>query len=304
MTSATTAFGRQLPTNDDTGELLLRRTGQERRRMLRNTIATVTASLAALGVLTVLGVIILFVVVNGLPYIDQQFLTQDAQGYDQGGGLAAILGSLQMVPLAALIAAPIGIMGGIYLAESHQGRVADTVRLATETLAGLPSVVIGIFVFTILVAPVGRDSALAGAVALSVIMIPILARSVEEIIRLVPTSVREAALALGIPVWKTTTRVVVRTALAGILAALMLAVARAAGETAPLILTAIGNQQVNVGDFTGSMDSLPTFIWLSSGQPSDLLVGQAWAASLVLLVFVLVANILVRGRTAGRKRAR
>jgi phosphate transport system permease protein len=140
-------------------------------------------------------------------------------------------------------------------------------------------------------------------VALAVIMVPIVARSTEEIVRLVPTSVREAALALGIPVWKTVLRVIVRTALAGILATVMLAVARVAGETAPLILTAVGNQAANVGDVLSPMDSLPTFIWYASGQPNDLLVGQAWGAALILMLFVLTANLLVRGRTAGRRRS-
>ena len=272
--------------------------------MLANRVMTFTATLASASVLVILVLIILFVVVNGLPYIDRQFLTLDTEDFDQGGALAAILGSLQMVPLAAVMAAPIGILGGVYLAESRAGRIPGAVRLATETMAGLPSVVVGIFVFAIMVAPTGKYTALAGSIALAVIMIPIVARSTEEIVRLVPTSVREAALALGIPVWKTTLRVVLRTALAGILAALMLAIARAAGETAPLILTTTGNQQVNVGNFFGSMDSLPTFIWLASGQPSDVLVGQAWGASVVLLFFVLITNILVRGRTAGRKRTR
>ena len=302
MMAAKPALGQQ-PVDDGTGALLLHRSGHERRRMLVNRVATITATLAATAVILALGIIILFVVVNGLPYVDEQFLTMDTENYNQGGALAAILGSLQMVPLATLIAAPIAILGGVYLAESRPGRMSGAVRMATETLAGLPSVVVGIFVFTILVAPTGKYTALAGSVALAVIMIPIVARSTEEIIRLVPASVREAALALGIPVWKTMLRVVVRTAMAGILAALMLAVARAAGETAPLILTTTGNQQVNVGNFLGSMDSLPTFIWLASGQPDDLLNGQAWAASLVLMVFVLITNIIVRGRTAGRRRA-
>ena len=278
------------------------RSRSERRRIWVDRLMTLVASLAAASLLISLLTIIAFVVVSGLPYIDEQFLTKETIGYGEGGALAAMLGSLQMVPLATLIGAPIGILGGIYLAEARPSRISYTIRVATEVLAGLPSVVIGVFAFTFLVAPRGSYSALAGSVALAVIMIPIVARSTEEIVRLVPGSVREAALALGIPVWKTVLRVIVRTALAGILATVMLAVARIAGETAPLILTAVGNQATNVGDFLSPMDSLPTFIWYASGQPSDLLVGQAWAAALILMLFVLIANILVRGRTAGRRR--
>jgi len=273
------------------------------RRTNVDSVVTGLCTLATAGVVIVLGAIILFVLVAGLAGLTVQFLTRETEGYNAGGGLAAILGSLQMVPLALLIAAPLGILGGIYLAEASDGRVANAARFATETIAGLPSVLVGIFVFTILVAPFGQYSGGAGAVALAIIMLPIIARSVEEILRLVPPSVREAALALGIPWWRTVTSVILRTAAAGILTVVMLAVARAAGETAPLLLTTVGGDAVNIGDFQQPMDSLPAFIWFNSGQPDDTLNAQAWAASLVLLVFVLVVNLIVRSRSIGQRAA-
>ncbi len=276
-------------------------TAHDRRRRLTNRLATgLCLAMCALTALS-LGAILAFVVGNGLLGLDRQFFTMEATGYNQGGALAAIAGSLQIVPLATIIAAPLGILAGVYLSEQKDGRLASILRVATETMVGLPSVVIGIFVFTVLVLPFKQYSAAAGAAALAIIMVPIIARSTEEILLLVPGSVREAALALGIPVWRTTLSVVLRTALAGILTAVMLAVARAAGETAPLILTAIGNQALNVGNLTAPMDSLPTFIYFNSGQPDDLLVAQAWGASLVLLLFVLIVNIAVRGRSVGRR---
>lgn len=280
---------------------ILRPTRRDRRRAIINRAASLLC-LAAAGVVTIsLGAILAFVVGNGLLGLDAQFFTRESTAYNQGGALAAIAGSLQIVPLATLLAAPVGILAGVYLAEPHGGRLASVLRFATETMVGLPSVVVGIFAFSVLVLPFRQYSALAGAVALAIIMLPIIARASEEILLLVPGSVREAALALGIPVWRTTLSVVVRTALGGILAAVMLAVARAAGETAPLILTAVGSQALNVGDVLAPMDSLPTFIYFASGQPDDVLVAQAWSASLVLLVFVLVVNVLVRGRSIGRR---
>ncbi len=262
------------------------------------------ACFAAAGTIVfLLGAIVAMVVINGLRSLSVQFFTEEMFGYEEGGALAAILGTLQIVPLATLIAAPIGVLAGIYMAETPDGRVAGLLRLATETLAGIPSVVIGIFAFTVIVVPTQTYSAFAAIVAIAVIMIPLVARSTEEIVRLVPGSVREASLALGIPQWRTTVSVVIRTAAAGILTAIMLAVARGAGETAPLILTNVGNQSVNVGDLGNAMDSLPLFIYFNSGLPSEFLIGQAWAASLVLLAFVLVINVAVRARTIGRRAA-
>lgn len=281
----------------------LERTPAEAARERRNRLMTAACMGAGGLIVFLLGAIVLMVVVNGLQSLSIAFFTQEMFGYEEGGALAAILGTLQIVPLATLIAAPVGVLAGIHMAEAPDGRLTRLLRLATETLAGLPSVVIGIFAFTVIVVPMRSYSAFAAIIAIAVIMIPLIARSTEEIVRLVPGSVREAALALGIPQWRTTLSVVIRTAAAGILTAVMLAVARGAGETAPLILTNVGNQSVNVGDLGQAMDSLPAFIYFNSGLPSEFLIGQAWAASLVLLAFVLVINVAVRARTIGRRAA-
>jgi phosphate transport system permease protein len=156
-------------------------------------------------------------------------------------------------------------------------------------------------VFTFLVLPFHQYNAFAGSVALAVIMIPVVMRTTEEIIRLVPKDLREAALALGVPAWRTVASVVLRTGLAGILTGVMLAVARAAGETAPLLFTALGSRLINVGDFSKPMDALPIFIYVNARQPYEALNEQAWSAALLLLLFVLTVNILVRARSWGRK---
>ena len=274
----------------------------DRRKILVNRLATVlslaVASVLLLALLAILGT----VVVRGIGALTVTFFTQGAVDWDQGGALAAIIGSLMLVPLATLIAAPIGIGAGVLLAETRSGRFSSLVRTCTEILVGLPPIVVGIFVFMLMVAPVGHTSALAGVVAIAIIMTPLIARSVEEILRLVPGSLREASLALGIPEWRTIMSVVVKGAMGGILTAVMLALARGAGETASLMLTAYsGGQVINEFDMTSATDSLPTFIYYNAGQANDTLVAQAWGASLLLLVFVLLVNLLVRGRSIGRR---
>ncbi|MEI7742541.1 MAG: phosphate ABC transporter permease PstA [Chloroflexota bacterium] len=250
--------------------------------------------LATLLILVPLVALVGYVIANGLPWMDMEFLASAPVDEVHGGALNAIVGSLQMVPLATLLAAPIGILGGIYVAEIAGPRTAGGVRFAADVMVGLPSVVVGVFVYTVLVVPFHTYSAVAGVISLAVIMIPVIVRSTEEILRLVPNAVREGGLALGMPRWRAITRVVLRAGLGGILTGVMLAVARASGETAPLLLTALGSRLVNVGELNKPMDSLPTFIYTNSGQPSPVLVGQAWAAALLLLVFVLVANVVAR----------
>jgi phosphate transport system permease protein len=275
--------------------------GDRRSRLVNRLVVWICLGVTGLLMLT-LAAILAFVVITGLPAISITFLTQGVVDYNQGGALAAILGSLQLVPIATLIATPIGVLAGVYLAEGGQRRFARVLRFCAELMYGLPPVVIGIFAFTILVAPFGKYSAIAGALALAVIMLPIITRAVEEVLLLVPGSVREASLALGIPAWRTVVSVVIRTALGGILTAVMLAVARAAGETASLIFTAYGGgQAINAGDLGAPTDSLPTFIYYNSRAPDDILVSQASGASLLLLAFVLLVNVLVRGRTVGRR---
>lgn len=256
---------------------------------------------ATIGILIPLAVIIGFVTVNGAPAVTLEFLTTPPEGASGGGALNAILGTLQIVPVATLLAAPIGVLGALYLHEFPATRAARTMRFAADVAVGLPSVVVGIFAYTILVAPFGRYNAFAGTFALAVIMVPIILRSSEEVLRLVPGTLREASLALGVPVWRTALSVVMRTGLGGILTGVMLAVARAAGETAPLLLTTLGYQYVNVGDFGQQMDALPLFVYQNSALPDPTAVSRAWGAAFLLLVIVLVVNIVVRVRTIGRR---
>jgi phosphate transport system permease protein len=246
-----------------------------------------------------------FVVVNGVGALNIDLLTKAPKAAGIGGGaLASIVGSLQLVGLATVIAVPFGVLAAVYTSEFGDRRSAAIIRFAADVLVGIPSILIGIFVFTFLVLPFRQFNAFAGSAALAFIMVPVIMRTTEEIIRLVPSSLREASLALGVPAWRTVLSVVLRTGLGGILTGVMLAVARAFGETAPLLFTALGSRLVNVGGFDRPMDSLPLFVFTNARQPIKALNQQAWGAALLLLLFVLAINILVRARTVSRGRAR
>ena len=271
-----------------------------RRRTSLDTVMRSLTAGATILILIPLVALVGYVTVNALPWIDLEFLTSGPVDFVRGGALNAMLGSLQMIPLATLIAAPVGILAGIFLAELAPPRWASAIRFGTDVMVGLPSVVVGVFCYALLVVPFHGYSAIAGIVALAVIMVPVIARNTEEILRLVPASVREGALALGMPRWRVILTVLIRAGLGGLVTGVVLAVARGAGETAPLLLTALGSRLVNVGRLGEPMDTLPTFIYTNSGQPSPVLVGQAWAAALILLVFVLAANIIVRLLTRRR----
>ena len=241
-------------------------------------------------------------VINGIQALNLDLITKGTKALGVGGGaLGAILGSLQMVGLATLMAVPLGILAGVYVNEFSSRRSARSIRFAADVMVGVPSILIGIFVYTLLVLPFRQYNAFAGAVSLAVIMIPVIMRTTEEILKIVPGTLREASLSLGVPVWRTVLSVVIPTGLAGILTGLMLAIARAAGETAPLLFTALGSRLVNVGDFSRPMDALPLFIYNNARQPYDALNQQAWGAAFLLLLFVLTVNVLVRYRTWGRR---
>lgn len=249
-----------------------------------------------------LAAVLIFVTLNGAAALNLDLLTKPSRALGRGGGaLGAILGTFQMVPVAALLAIPTGVAGGIYVAEFAGRRSARLVRFAADVMVGVPSILIGIFVFTFLVLPFKQYNAFAGSVALALIMIPVILRTTEEILDLVPGTLREASLALGIPMWRTVWSVVIRTGLGGILTGVMLAFARAMGETAPLLFTALGSRLVNVGDFGKPMDSLPAFIYVNARQPYELLNQQAWGAAFLLLLIVLIINVAVRARTWGRR---
>jgi phosphate transport system permease protein len=217
-----------------------------------------------------------------------------------GGGMAnAIVGTLIMIGIACAIGLPIGIGSGIYLSEKRSTPLAQTVRFLADVLNGLPSIVMGIFAWEILVRPAGHFSALAGGTALGAMMIPLVTRTSEEMLRVVPVSLREAALALGYPRWRTSLSVVLRTALAGIATGALVAVARIAGETAPLLFTAIGNQFWSTA-LREPIAALPLQIFAYAISPYDEWHAQAWAGALVLISMVLVISLAARFVTRSR----
>jgi phosphate transport system permease protein len=279
------------------------RSRTDRRRAAFDRAMRTIALIAAAVCVIPLAAVILFVAINGAPALSLDLLTKAPKALGVGGGAAsAVLGSLQMIPLAALMAIPIGIAAAVYVSEFGGRRSARIVRFAADVLVGIPSILVGIFVFTLLVLPFHQFNAFAGSVALALLMVPVIMRTAEEILRLVPGSLREASLALGIPMWRTVLSVVLRTGLTGILTGVMLAVARAFGETAPLLFTALGSRLVNVGDFSKPMDSLPIFVYTNARAPITALNQQAWGAALLLLLIVLTINIFVRVRSLRSRR--
>ncbi len=258
-------------------------------------------ALAAFLVLLPLLLIFGFLVLRGASALNGAFFIQLPKPVGEpGGGMAnAIVGSLILIGLASGLGLPIGILGGIYLAESRDPRLPWVVRFLADVLNGVPSIVIGIFAYTIVVLPMRRFSALAGGVALAVIMLPIILRTTEEMLRLVPASLREAALALGIPEWKVILRVVLPTARAGIITGAMVAVARIAGETAPLLFTAFGNRFWQHG-LDQPIAALPLQIFAYAISPYDDWHRQAWAGALVLIVLIFAASLVTRLATKGR----
>lgn len=266
------------------------------RRKIVDLLATSLITLAACIGVAALVVILGYVVIKGLPALNLDFFTKRPLPYGEiGGGVApAILGTLYMLGIAALIGIPIGIGAAIYLSEYGHGRFAAVVSFVIDLIAGLPSIVVGVFVWALLVRHlVGQYSALAGSVALAIIMIPITTRTVEEILRLVPNSLREAALALGAPRWRVILQVVVPTARAGVITGVVLSLARAGGETAPLLLTALGNQFFSYNLFA-PMASLPVQIYNYAVSPYEDWHTKAWGASLVLVMIVAVLSLVVR----------
>lgn len=269
----------------------------------RLTSGLMTGVVIALCVLAVLPLLFIFgdLIAKGASSIDWDFFTQGpAPAGDPGGGVAnAIVGTAIVVGIACLIGLPIGIGAGVFLAEYGSGRLGWVVRFVADVLNGTPSIVVGIFAWTFIVKPVGHFSALAGSVALAVLMIPMITRTTEEMVRLVPNSLREAALALGYPRWRTSLAVVVRTALTGIVTGCLVGVARIAGETAPLLFTALGNLNFSV-TLSQPIQTLSLQIYVYATGPFDEWHRLAWAAALVLMGLVLVLAIVARRVTRSR----
>lgn len=268
---------------------------RNRYREIVNIAAFAVTALCALLTLSILFFILGYVLVHGIGALNWNFFTQLPKPVGEtGGGMAnAIVGTAKLVGLAGVFGLPIGILGGTYLAEYGDSRFAFFVRYAADVINGVPSIVIGIVAYGLAVMPVKHFSALAGSIALGMILIPISLRSTEEFLRLVPGAVRESALALGLPKWKVIMMVVFPTALGGITTGALLSLTRVSGETAPLLFTAFGNRFWSNG-FMSPIASLPVMIFTYSIAPYDDWHQQAWAAALVLLMLVLFTNIAAR----------
>jgi phosphate transport system permease protein len=269
--------------------------GSYRRRLLVERVMFGATVVAAAGTLSVLFFLLGYLAWQGASSLSLSFFTNlPTPVGEPGGGMAnAIVGSLKLLLCAALVGTPIGFLGGIYLAEYGRGSLAASVRFAADVLNGVPSIVLGVTVYGLIVLPAGHFSTLAGGVALGLIMIPVTLRATEEFLRLVPDSLREASLALGAPQWVTIVRVVIPAGMRGIVAGILLSLARVAGETAPLLFTAFGNRYWSDG-WLAPTASLPVMIYTYAIAPYDDWHRQAWAAALTLLAMVLGVNVLAR----------
>ena len=260
-----------------------------------NSVATLAAAAAVLLVLLPLGAVFGYLVYKGIGSINWAFLTQTPKPVGEaGGGMAnAIVGSAFILALASILGVPVGVGAGIYLAEYGRNRFGDVIRFTADVLNGVPSIVIGIVAYSIVVLSQKHFSALAGGVALAIMMIPTITRTTEEMLLLVPQALREAAYGLGIPRWRTTLSITLRTATSGVITGIMLAFARVAGETAPLLFTAFGNQfwNLKVNEPTAA---LPLQIFTYAISPYDEWHRQAWAGALVLIILIVTAVAAVR----------
>ncbi|MCE7080279.1 phosphate ABC transporter permease PstA [Streptomyces sp. ST2-7A] len=239
-------------------------------------------------------------VARGIPGVSWYFLTHSMNGvlsWQEGGGIYhAILGTLQQVLLASVIAIPIGLLTAVYLVEYGRGRLAKTITFFVDVMTGIPSIVAGLFVLSMWIMMLGFGySGFAGALALAILMVPIVVRSTEEMLKLVPNELREAALALGVPKWRVILKVVLPTAIGGITTGVMLALARIAGETAPIILLVFGSNMINANPFEGAQSSLPLFVYEQWALGTQAAYDRAWAAALVLIVLIMILNLVARG---------
>jgi phosphate transport system permease protein len=266
---------------------------------LKNFAAIAAIVAATLVVLTPLVLILSTVITNGIGSLHWAFFTQTPQPVGEpGGGMAnAIVGSAMILLLASLIGVPLGVGAGVFLAEYGRNAYGNIVRFTADVLNGIPSIVIGITVYALVVVTQHHFSLLSGGIALGIMMIPTVSRTTEEMLLLVPQSIREAALGLGIPQWRTTTAVVLPSAMSGIVTSIMLAFARIAGETAPLLFTAFGNQFWNL-KINQPTAALPLQIYAYAISPYDEWHAQAWTGALVLIGLIMTTVILVRFTTS------
>lgn len=275
--------------------ILTRTAGLYRRRKLLDQVMTGAMITAALLAVIPLFLILFYLLKEGIPGLSWALLTEEPNrpGREGGGVQNSIMGSVLMVGMALAIGVPVAIGCGIFLSEFGQNRLGSYIRFVIEVMAGIPSITVGLFVYSLVVVRQGHFSALAGSLALAIILVPIVARITEEMMLLVPRSIREASYALGAPRWRTVLRIVFPTALPGIITGIMLALSRICGEAAPLLFTALGNQFYST-DITAPMDSLPRRIYVYATGPYDYWHDQAWAMSLILVTVILVISLVVR----------
>jgi phosphate transport system permease protein len=270
--------------------------GRRARNRLAGNLLLSTMVLAILPLVVVLG----YTIAKGLKRFDSVFLTHSmrnvAESDPGGGAYHAIIGTIEQVGIATLIAVPIGLMVSIYLVEYAEGRrYGRLVSTFVDVMTGLPSIIAGLFILSFWILILGNGfSGFAGSLALIIIMLPVVVRTTEEMLRLVPDALREASAALGVPRWRTTVSVVLPTALPGITTGVMLAIARVMGETAPVLLTVFGAQSINNNPFSGPQESLPLFVFSEASQPNNTAIDRAWAGALTLILIVVVLNVVAR----------
>jgi phosphate transport system permease protein len=265
-------------------------------RMMKDKAFRVIVLLLACFAMLPLLLILYYITRNGIAVINWEFLTQLPRPIGEAGGgvFNAVIGTGMLIILSSILSIPFGIAAGIYLSEKSEGKIANLVRLSVVVLQGTPSIVIGIVVYIWVVAPFQGFSAISGGVALSIMMLPVIIKSTEETLKLMPYHLKEASLALGVPYYKTILKVILPTGLSGILTGILLSVARITGETAPLLFTAFGNQFMNWNLFK-PIDSLPYRIFYYAMSPYPEWHAFAWGASFILVVVVLGFNLIARG---------
>ena len=272
--------------------------GVSGRRRAADRVASVWMLGSVLCALVPLAFILGYVAYKGAGLISWTFLSQSEpfSFTERGGGFwNGIKGTLKLITVATLVSAPVGILAAVYLSQYGLGRFATAVRFVTDVMTGVPSIFVGVFIYSLIVLETGHFSAWSGALALAVLMLPIVTRGAEEVLKLVPRELREASLALGVPHWRTVFRIVLPTAASGLVTALMLAVARAAGETAPLLFTSFGNRFVTGWtDFNQPDSALPLLIFRDARSAYSTAQERAWAGALVLIALVLVLTIAAR----------
>jgi len=270
-------------------------------RKIKNGLASTIAFVSALLVITPLSLVFFHLVVNGAGSVNWDFFTKlpAPVGAAGGGMVNAIVGSLELLALAGAIGIPVGVLGGVYLAEYGSARINSVLRFLADVLNGIPSITWGVVVYGLVVLRLKGFSAYAGGLALSLIMIPLILRTTEEVVLLVPNGYREASLALGVSRWKTIVHIVMKTASKGIITGILLALARVGGETAPLLFTAFGNRFWN-HSLSQPIAALPLQIFTYAISPYDDWHRQAWAGALVLVTGVFCVNVIVRILTRGR----